>query len=84
MPIIKQAGKKLRHDRKLTLTNDIKLEKLKKQIKITRKSPTAKNLAVTYKLLDKAAKTHLVHKNKSSRLKSRLAKLIKPKATKSA
>ncbi len=77
MPIIKQAEKKLRRDKKKTKTNAIQMERLKTAVKLTRKNPTPKNLTLAYKLLDKAVKVHLIHRNKSARLKSRLAKKLK-------
>lgn len=42
-----------------------------------RKKPTAKALTAAYKALDKAAKHHIIPKNRASRTKSRLAKLLK-------
>jgi len=76
MPLLKQAKKKMRHDKKRTEANSKKKIALKKLIKVMRKTPTAKNLTQTYSSLDKAVKTHLIHKNKASRLKSRLSKRI--------
>lgn len=79
MPITAQAAKKLRHDRKRTKqTSDVR-ENLRDSIKVTRKSPTPKSLAHVFQSLDKAAKYHIIHKNKSARLKSRLSKLLKKK-----
>ncbi|MBI3955662.1 30S ribosomal protein S20, partial [Candidatus Gottesmanbacteria bacterium] len=43
------------------------------------KKPTAKALASAFTQLDKAAKTNVIHKNKASRLKSRLSKLLQKK-----
>lgn len=49
-----------------------------------RKNPTAKALQKVYSQLDRAVKKKLIHKNKASRLKSRLSKLLvkAPKITK--
>lgn len=77
MPIIKRAIKKLRHDRKIMVTNAKKRMDLRAVVKTYRKQPTAKKLSSVFTSLDKASKTNLIHKNKAARLKSRLAKLLK-------
>jgi small subunit ribosomal protein S20 len=77
MPIIKRAIKKLRHDRKRTQKNEEVDRALHGIIKKTRKNPTKTSLSKAFQALDKAAKIHSIHKNKASRLKSRLSKLIK-------
>lgn len=77
MPIIAQAAKKLRHDRKRTQKNLAVRKQLQKVVRNTRKHPSAKTLAGAFKLLDKAAKLNIIHANKAARTKSRLAKLLK-------
>jgi len=74
MPITKQAIKKLRHDRKITVRNKKAKSELRKAIKITRAEKLKKNLSSVYSKIDKAAKKGLIHKKKASRLKSRLAR----------
>ncbi|MBI5449229.1 30S ribosomal protein S20 [Candidatus Gottesmanbacteria bacterium] len=76
MPITKQAEKKLRRDKKTSTKNASVRLKLRKLIKITRKSPTPKTLSAVFAALDKAAKRNIIHKNKAGRLKSRLARLL--------
>lgn len=76
MPLLKQARKKMRHDRKRTLQNKDKKIALKKLVKTMRKVPSAPNLTAVFSKLDKAVKTNLIHKNKANRLKSRLAKTL--------
>lgn len=73
MPLLRQAKKKMRHDRRRTITNNQKKISLKKLVKSMRKSPSATNLTAVFSSLDKAVKTHLIHKNKANRLKSRLS-----------
>lgn len=74
MPLTKSAKKKLRKDKKRTQKNlDLKIE-YKKVIKKTKKDPSKKNLSKVSKVLDKASKKGLMHKNKAARLKSRFAK----------
>lgn len=72
MPITKSAKKKLRKDKKREAEN-LKLKKAyKKTVKNTKKNPNKKNLSESSKVLDKAAKKGIIHKNKAARLKSRL------------
>jgi small subunit ribosomal protein S20 len=74
MPITKSAKKKLRKDLKRTEEN-LKLKKTyKKTVKKTRENPNKKNLTEANKVLDKAAKKGIIHKNKAARMKSRLSK----------
>lgn len=79
MPIIKSAIKKVRKDKVRTLRNKKRATSVKTIIKDTRKNPVVKNLAAAFSALDKAAKVKLIHKNKASRLKSRLSKLLTSK-----
>lgn len=80
MPITKSAKKELRKNIKRRLRN-LQKKKLIKQtikkfelaLKNKNKEEAKKNLSLAYKYLDKASKTFL-HKNKASRIKSRLAK----------
>jgi small subunit ribosomal protein S20 len=77
MPITKQAEKKLRHDRKRNKNNSKKLGAMRTAVKSVRKSPTQKSLTSAFSILDKTVKSKAMHKNKASRLKSRLSKLLK-------
>jgi len=77
MPVSKQAEKKLRHDKLQTKSNAAKRMNLRATIKEVRKSATPKTLTEAFSVLDKAVKSHLIHKNKAARLKSRLSKLLK-------
>ncbi|MEK7162763.1 MAG: 30S ribosomal protein S20 [Patescibacteria group bacterium] len=83
MPIIKSAKKALRQNisrRRKNLKKKAELKTIIKQYKkaVTTKDKekTAEYLSQVYKKLDKAAKTNLIKKNKASRLKSRLSKLL--------
>ncbi len=79
MPVTKQAIKKVRQDRRKTVVN----LRVKKAYKTTvhkfRKNPTAASLVGAFKALDRAAKVNMIHKNKASRLKSRLSKRLNGK-----
>ncbi|MFZ5845067.1 MAG: 30S ribosomal protein S20 [Patescibacteria group bacterium] len=79
MPVIKQAEKKLRRDRRRTAQNARARRKLRTAVKAMRQKPSAKALAAAFKTLDKATKTHLIHRGRAARLKSRLTKLLKKK-----
>ncbi len=82
MPVIKQAIKKVRQDKRKTAINLAVRSKYKKAVLAFRKNPTAALLTAAYKALDRAAKTNVIHKNKAARLKSRLSKRIAPVAKK--
>ena len=82
MPIIKSAKKALRQNirrRKINLKRKADLKSVIKQYKklvSSNKEEAKKYLAQVYKKLDKSAKVNLIKKNKASRLKSRLSKLV--------
>ncbi len=81
MPLIKSAKKALRASIQKKEYNDLTRAKIKsavKGVKIGVKSDskeTAELLSKAYRELDIAAKKNVIHKNKASRLKSRLTKL---------
>lgn len=77
MPILKNAIKKMRQDAKKTSVNLANKTRLKTTIAKARKSTTSTNLSAAFSLLDRASKKGLIHKNKASRAKARLAKLQK-------
>ncbi|HEX4104585.1 MAG TPA: 30S ribosomal protein S20 [Candidatus Paceibacterota bacterium] len=83
MPITTSAKKALRQNKTRHARNTMKRDAYKKAVTNLRKLVAAKKmdearaaLAIAMKALDKAAKTHIIEKNKASRLKSRLAKLL--------
>lgn len=83
MPITKSAHKALRQSKKRHIANKNKMTELKSVIKDFKKMVIAgktkdakKQLSIVFKKLDKAAKTNIIKKNKSNRLKSRLSKLL--------
>lgn len=79
MPNIKSAKKKARQDKKRTVRNQSYIASIKNAIKslIKADKKDEKGLKKTYALIDKAAKRKIIHKNKASRLKSRVSKLGK-------
>jgi len=83
MPITKTAKRALKKSLKRREINVLKKVVLKKAEKKFLKTLASNNieeakkiLNVLYKLLDKAAKTNLIKKNKANRDKSRLAKKL--------
>ncbi len=84
MPNIKSAKKKLRQDKKRTKINEryrIEIKKTKKAVRKAAESKAGKKkieelLTKFYSIVDKAAKRHVIHKNKAARLKSRITKLV--------
>ena len=84
MPITQSAKKALRQNIARRARNLVKKDAYKKAVKEFRsfiaekKTEEAKKyLPIVYAALDKAAKTKVIEKNKASRLKSRLAQLVR-------
>ncbi len=87
MPITSSAKKALRQNQTNRARNTKKREAYKKLVVKYRKliiakstAEAAKILPLVFKALDKAAKTKVIEKNKASRMKSRLSKLLKTAA----
>jgi small subunit ribosomal protein S20 len=76
MPITVGAIRKLRADKRKVTINMATKKAYKNAVSIMRKKPNPKNLQKAYSQLDKAAKSHVLHKNTASRLKSRLSHLL--------
>lgn len=86
MPITKSAEKALRQSRRRRETNLIRKEAYRDAIKKFKKlavagtfDQTRSSLRSVYQTLDKAAKTNVIKKNKASRLKSQLTRLVNKK-----
>ena len=84
MPITSSAKKALRQAKTRHERNTKKKQAYKKAVTTYRKLVAAKKreeavklLPAVFKTLDKAAKTNVITKNKASRLKSRLARMVK-------
>lgn len=76
MPVIRSARKKLRQDRKKEKRNNILRKLLAQTVKKAQKNITAKSLQDSFRLIDKATKNGLIHKNKGAHIKSALSKLL--------
>lgn len=89
MPVIKSAIKKLRQDKKSQKANDAFRDLVDQAVRTAKKDGSKKNVSLAFSLIDKAAKKHLLHKNKAARMKSSLAKpatastTVKPTVAKS-
>ena len=70
MPITKSAKKSLRVSLRRKKENRVREIELEKALK----KASASNINEVISKIDKAAKTHLIHKNKAARIKSRLMK----------
>lgn len=82
MPIIKSAIKKLRKDKKRTVRNKALKRRYKDLVKKALGEPTEENIKKAVSVIDRAAKRNIIHKNKASRLKSRVMKPKKKKVEK--
>lgn len=82
MPITSSAKKALKIEHRRAAENDITRAKIKNALKSARVSVAKgekdadKKISIAYRELDIAAKKNVIHKNKASRLKSRLAKKL--------
>ncbi len=84
MPIIQSAKKALRQNTRRRKANvkrktDLRtvVKQYKKLIASGQKDKAKEYLSSVYKKFDKTAKTKLIKKNKASRMKSRLSKMLK-------
>ena len=84
MPVTKHAKKKLRKDIRREKKNKQLKSNLRKTLKDTRKTTTLKKLSSAARIIDKAAKKNVIHKNKAARLKSRLYRMSKTSGTSKA
>jgi len=79
MPVTKSAKKALRKDQRRTLTNKLRKKNTEEAIKVFKKTLDEKDFKKAVSLVDRLAKNKVIHKNKASRLKLRLAKLLATK-----
>jgi small subunit ribosomal protein S20 len=76
VPVTKSAKKKLKIDKKRESANKKVRTLVEITIKKAEKTPTPKSVQNAFSVIDKAVKNKLIHKNKASRIKSRLSKLL--------
>jgi len=86
VPQIKSAKKAMRQARSRTIRNKAQRSELRTAVKRVRAAATAAAATQAYviaaKLLDRAARKGLIHKNNAARHKSRLAAMLKKLAAK--
>ena len=89
MPVTKTATRALRkskirasHNKVIRTNLKETIRKIKKETSAHKGTVPAETLQKAYKMIDKAAKTHIIHANKAARLKSRLTKKIATGTTK--
>jgi small subunit ribosomal protein S20 len=80
MPITSSAKKKMRGDLRKRAHNLVYKLAVKKAVKTARKERSAATMQAAQKILDKAVRARLIHKNKAARLKSRLVRHAKKAA----
>ncbi len=81
MPITKSAIKKQRVDKKRFSVNAPIKGQVKSALKAARSKPTKESIGAFYTAVDRAVKKSLIPERTASRLKSRLVKLSKKKAS---
>jgi small subunit ribosomal protein S20 len=84
MPVIKSAQKQMRQTITRTERNKqtkdayrAKIKEVKKGIGVLDAKKLQDKLSESYKLIDKAAKKNVLHKNNAARKKSQIARLVK-------
>jgi small subunit ribosomal protein S20 len=84
MPVTKTAKRALRGSKNKGLVNKNIIGSLEVAMRKALKTKSTENITKATSIADRAAKKRVIHKNKASRIKSRLAKLLpKSKAVKS-
>jgi len=83
MPITKSAKKATRQSKRKEVFNLKIKQSLKSLVKNFKRKPSEETLRAAYSQIDKAAKKHVIHKNKANRIKARLAKILKERQAKS-
>jgi len=81
MPKIKSAKKAMRQARARAVVNKAQRSALRTALKRVRSATSAQDAAQAYhtaaRLLDRAARKGIIHRNNAARHKSRLAKLVR-------
>lgn len=70
----------MRKDKVRTAHNQTRESLMHRSIKDARKNPGPKTVSAAFSSVDKAVKVNLIHRNKGSRVKSQLSKLLLPKS----
>lgn len=78
MPVTKTAKRALRSSRRKHGNNKITLSTLSIALHKVKKNPSKENVKKAYSLADRASKKKVIHKNKASRIKSQVSRMVKP------
>jgi small subunit ribosomal protein S20 len=81
MPVTKTAKRALRSSKRKEEVNKQIRANLEVAIRLAKKGKTRKRVTTAISLADRAAKKHLIHKNKAARIKSTLSKLLPKQKT---
>lgn len=81
MPVTKTAKRALRVSKRKFLVNTEIRKRLEVALRDAKKAKTAEKIRKAISLADRAAKKNVIHKNKASRIKKSLSKLM-PKTRK--
>ncbi|MFV1917339.1 MAG: 30S ribosomal protein S20 [Patescibacteria group bacterium] len=85
MPVTKTAKRALRGSKKKEEVNKRLVANLEAAMRVAKSKKGSKNVLAAISLTDRAAKKHVIHKNKAARIKRSLGKLLpKTKTTKTS
>lgn len=76
MPVTKTAKRALRSSEKKSSVNKLMTTRLEIAIRLAKKGKKERDILSAISLADRSAKTNIIHKNKASRIKSVLSKLL--------
>lgn len=82
MPVTKTAKRALRSSQRKQGVNKLIDINLDRAVRTAKKSKASADVRKAISLADRAAKKHLIHKNKASRIKGIMSKLLGAKAGK--
>ena len=76
MPVTKTAKRALRGSKRKAQVNKLIFAKLERAVRLAKKAKGAEKIIAAISLADRAVKKRVIHKNKASRIKSTLSKLL--------
>jgi len=76
MPVTKTAKRALRGSKRKATANTVFRSRFEIAVRSAQKSKKEKDIREAMSLSDRAAKKNLIHKNRASRIKSSLSKLL--------
>lgn len=76
MPVTKTAKRAQRSSKKKLIVNSLVRKGLEIAVRAAKKGKSQEKILKAISLVDRAAKKHVIHKNKAARIKSTLSKLL--------